>query len=239
MKTLNRNKLTLIASLGFGLLALGCGSSDTAIAPSVSATTPNTGVVNGLLQCNNPNFITECGCKGGTVVRTGDVNVCRINITFSPYYSSFSSYSSSNYGYFNSTSYGVQVEAGDRLLFNGSGGYGTVDGPDYDHWGPFYWYTYSSSGVCEVDINLDGKRGSTTVDYGGYPAGLLGAIGEEVFLIGDSYNDLLEQSGIFRYGLNLEVDPTALGMCQTIRVTRFEIRHCENAAGQTIACPAI
>jgi len=234
-----RRKSALIAALGLGLLGFGCGSSDTAIAPAVSSSTPSTGIVNGLLSCNNPNFIQECGCRGGTVLRTGDVNVCRVNIAFSPYYSSFQSYSPTNYGYFSSTSYGVQVEAGDRLKFKGSGGYGTIEGPDYDHWGPFYWWSYSGGG-CEDIIGLDGKRGTEVVMNGEHPAGLLGAVGEEVFLIGKSYSDTFGQTGIFRYGLNLAVDPiSTYGMCATVSVSWFYIEHCENSAGQTIACPAI
>jgi hypothetical protein len=230
-----KNISTLAALLGVSLLMIGCGSSGDHSDPTPSA----------VPQTQEPSFAdlkNKCSNNGGSMITVEDENVCRtIHYVPQPMYGFLSILDpegSSSYWY-NTNGYntGIDVKTGDRIIFEATGTWGPTKVQQNS-----YFYnlikTYSVTYNCNA-LTFDGKtagsKGEIVESHNAYPLGILGRAGDDVFLLGSKFNDVVKGSGTLRFGFNA---PSSDGLCaKWHNHYRFEVHQCESASGKRVSCP--
>ncbi|HTL11081.1 MAG TPA: hypothetical protein VL588_01255 [Bdellovibrionota bacterium] len=183
-------------------------------------------------------FNTYCAQRGGMVTLSGQNAICTIRKNFTiadfgyfPYLtpSQPAGPSAAPAGYYSQ----FYVRPGDKLIFQGSGGWGTLSTSTSSYLGGLINFSWTSAPDCD-SIPLSGY-GATNE---GMRAALVGSVGGNApFIIGNSTSKVFTQEGYFKFGFNAPIDQNVIGLCYQVYITRFEIDHCESNSGATIACP--
>lgn len=131
------------------------------------------------------------------------------------------------------TDTGVDLRAGDRLVFSGSGGWGEAKSKTKTYFG-FLPVTTTSVNCSEVNLSGVDDDGKTRQNNG-FPAGLYYTDGTESFLLGNNKTTTIARDGRLHVGLNA---PLNGDVCVNLSVNRFEILRCENSSGAVVTCPS-
>ena len=192
-------------------------------------------------------FNTACLSQGGIVNGT----VCKVQFSllglsgFSSYYSNMSPALLMNMNYvpiltpanpvgMGSLDLGFQVFSHDHLSFSASGGWGSSQA-NVHTWGPFTFYTSSSSSNTCSQINLNGTatQGSSLPANAGAAPGLMGSDGTEVFALGSHVEKDISNHGSLKIGFNTAV---AQDGCTQFYIQKMSITRCFDASGATLVC---
>ena len=131
------------------------------------------------------------------------------------------------------TDTGVDLRAGDRLVFSGSGGWGEATTKTKTYFG-FLPVTTTSVNCSAVNLSGVDSKGKTKLNNG-FPAGLYYTDGAESFLLGSNKTTTVSRDGRLHVGLNAPINGD---VCVNLNVSRFEILRCENSSGAIVTCPS-
>jgi len=224
MKKLLNVFSVVFVSVILSAFLIGCGkdepSETTAVAPAApvsSAVAPSTSV-------------SACWSTGRQI----SAGVCEIDYNLLPFHFEGNVFPRLNpsepsgpYAF----STGITAQAGDKLNFTASGGWG---GLEEDSWlGIFTVSTWGCNTFNLIGVNT--SHPSEIVYWEEMRAGLVGNDGSQLFLLGSSVNGRqFTTGGPVKLGLNL---PFSYNQCASVTISKLQVRHCENTAGTTVVCP--
>lgn len=232
MKNWKFSSTQLIASLGLAFAAAGCGQANVPLPIAASAVNCPVGQmsINGS-QCAS-DFSTACYYAGGQLVSGNSLCQTVRGYDYAAL-TKFNLLSPSDPNGYAAWNTGIRVRPNDRLTISASGGWGSIKSDTWTILGvPVGGYTIETPSTCSV-TSLSGVKDGQTLNYNGLIAGLVASDGTEVFAVGNGVtNRVITHDGTLKVGLNI---PS--GSCTTAVVSQVRVLHCENSAGQSLACP--